>query len=120
MDNEVREELFSQSPELNLDQPLAFMEAKEQGKRLHKALEGYVASSEVQKVIAYRQDKKVGLIGDCGVKQKPFKFCGRTGHGESLYQSGRRGTRLGIENVMAARQRAILNPGVTMAVQRWM
>ena len=34
VDNEVREELLSQSPELNLDQSLAFIEAKEQGKRL--------------------------------------------------------------------------------------
>ena len=32
-DNKVREELLSQSPELNLDQSLAFIEAKTQGKR---------------------------------------------------------------------------------------
>ena len=58
MDNEVREELLSQSPESNLDQSLALIEAKEQGKRSHKALEGSVASSEVSKVTAYQQHKK--------------------------------------------------------------
>ena len=74
---------MSQSPELNLDQSLAFIEAKEQGKRSHKALEGNVASSEVHKVTAYQQEKKDELMGDHVVKQKPCKFCGRTGHGES-------------------------------------
>ena len=44
VDYEVREELLSQSPELNLDQSLAFIEAKEQGKCSHKVLEGNVAS----------------------------------------------------------------------------
>ena len=53
VDNEVREELLSQSPELNLDPSLAFIEAKEQGKGSHKALKGSVASSEVNKVTAY-------------------------------------------------------------------
>ena len=58
VDNDVREELLSQSPELNLDESLAFIEAKEQGKRSHKALEGNVASSEVHRVTAYQQNKK--------------------------------------------------------------
>ena len=58
VDNEVREELLSQSPELNLAQSLAFIEAKEQGKRSHKALEGNVASNEVHRVTAYQQNKK--------------------------------------------------------------
>ena len=58
VDNEVREELLSQSPEFNLDQSLAFIEAKEQGKRSHKALKGSVASSEVHRVTAYQQNKK--------------------------------------------------------------
>ena len=57
-DDEVREELLSQSPELTLDQSFAFIEAKEQGKGSHKALEGSVASSEVNKVTAYQQHKK--------------------------------------------------------------
>ena len=39
--NEVREELLCQSPELNLAQSLAFIEAKEQGKRSHAALGRY-------------------------------------------------------------------------------
>ena len=82
-DNEVREELLSQSPELNLDQSLAFIEAKEQGKRSHAALEGTVASSEVHRVTVYQQDKKEGLLGSHEVKLKPCKYCGRTGHGES-------------------------------------
>ena len=66
MDNEVREELLSQSPELNLDQSLTFIEAKEQGKRSHEALGGGVASSEVYKVTAYQQDKKEELQGGLG------------------------------------------------------
>ena len=37
-DDEVKEELLSQTPELNLDQSLSFVEAKEQGKRSSKAL----------------------------------------------------------------------------------
>ena len=83
VDNEVREELLSQSPELNLDQSLAFIEAKEQGKRSHKALEGNIASSEVHKITAYQRDKKEELLGDHVIKQKPCRFCGRTGHGEN-------------------------------------
>ena len=83
MDNEVREELLSQSPELNLDQSLAFIEAKEQGKRSHAALGSCVASSEVHRVTAYQQDKKEELLGGHEVKLKPCKYCGRTGHGES-------------------------------------
>ena len=83
VDNEVREELLSQSPELNLDQSLAFIEAKEQGKRSHAALEGSVASSEVHRVSAYQQDKKEELLGGQDIKLKPCKYCGRTGHGES-------------------------------------
>ena len=46
-------------------------------------MEGNVASSEVHKVTAYQQEKKDELMGDHVVKQKPCKFCGRTGHGES-------------------------------------
>ena len=80
--NEVREELLSQSPELNLDQSLAFIEAKEQGKRSHAALEGNVASSEVHRVTAYQQDKRGELQGGHEAEQKPCKYCGRTGHGE--------------------------------------
>ena len=57
-DDEVREELLSQSPELTLDQSFAFIEAKEQGKRSHKGLEGSVANSEVNAVTAYQQHKK--------------------------------------------------------------
>ena len=83
IDNEVREELLSQSPELNLDQSLAFIEAKEQGKRSHKALEGSVASGEVNKVTAYQQHKKEEQQGGDDVKLRPCKFCGRVGHGES-------------------------------------
>ena len=83
VDNEVREELLSQSPELNLDQSLAFIEAKEQGKRSHKALEGHVASNEVHKVTAYQQSKGEEVLGDHEVKHKLCKYCGRTGHGES-------------------------------------
>ena len=83
VDNEVREELLSQSPELNLDQSLAFIEAKEQGKRSHKALEGNVASNEVNRVTAYQQNKKEEVLADHDVKPKLCKFCGRTGHGES-------------------------------------
>ena len=82
VDNEVREELLSQSPELNLDQSLAFIEAKEQGKRSHAALEGNVASSEVHRVTAYQQDKRGELQGGHEAEQKPCKYCGRTGHGE--------------------------------------
>ena len=82
VDNEVRVELLSQSPELNLDQSLAFIEAKEQGKRSHKALKGNVASSEVNKVTAYQQNKEEQQGGH-EIKQKPYKFCGRTGHGEN-------------------------------------
>ena len=83
MDNEVREELLSQSPELNLEQSLAFIEAKEQGKRSHKALEGSVASGEVNKVTAYQQHKKEEQQGGDDNKLRPCKFCGRLGHGES-------------------------------------
>ena len=90
-DNKVREELLSLSPELNLDQSLAFIEAKEQGKRSHRALEGNVASSEVHKVTAYQQEKKEELMGDNAVKQKSCKFCGRMGHGESPSLSVRTG-----------------------------
>ena len=35
------QELLSQSPKLNLEQSVAFIEAKEQGKPSHKALEGW-------------------------------------------------------------------------------
>merc|ERR1719435_658453 len=63
VDNEVREELLSQSPELDLEQSLAFIEAKEQGKRSHEALEGNVASSEVHRVTAYQQNKKEEVLG---------------------------------------------------------
>ena len=83
VDNEVREELLSQTPELNLEQSLAFIEAKEQGKRSHKALEGSVASGEVNKVTAYQQNKKEEQQGGHEIKQKPCKFCGRMGHGEN-------------------------------------
>ena len=83
VDNEVREELLSQSPELNLDQSLAFIEAKEQGKRSHRALEGNVASNEVHRVTAYQQNKKEEVQGDHEAKLKLCKFCGRTGHGEN-------------------------------------
>ena len=83
VDNEVREELLSQSPELNLDQSLAFIEAKEQGKRSHAALEGNGASSEVHKVTAYQQVKKEELQGGHDINLKPCKYCGRTGHGEN-------------------------------------
>merc|ERR1711888_414056 len=76
-DNEVREELLSQSPELNLDQSLAFIEAKEQGKRSHKALEGNVASSEVHRVTAYQQNKKEEVLGGHEIKHKLCRFCGR-------------------------------------------
>ena len=58
VDSEIREELLSQTPELNLDQSLAFIEAKEQGKHSHTALEGAVASDEVNRVTAYQQHKK--------------------------------------------------------------
>ena len=67
------QELLSQSPKLSLEQSVAFIEAKEQGKRSHKALEGSVASGEVNKVTAYQQQKEL----------RPFKFFGRLGHGES-------------------------------------
>ena len=67
------QELLSQSPKLSLEQSVAFIEAKEQGKRSHKALEGSVASGEVNKVTAYQQQKEL----------RPCKFCGRLGHGES-------------------------------------
>ena len=52
------QELLSQSPKLSLEQSVAFIEAKEQGKRSHKALEGSVARGEVNKVTAYQQHKK--------------------------------------------------------------
>ena len=67
------QELLSQSPKLSLEQSVAFIEAKEQGKRSYKALEGSVASGEVNKVTAYQQQKEL----------RPCKFCGRLGHGES-------------------------------------
>ena len=89
VDNEVREELLSQSPELNLDQSLAFIEAKEQGKRSHKALEGSVASSEVHRVTAYQQNKKEEMHGGHDIQEKPCRFCGRIGHGESPSRSVR-------------------------------
>ena len=92
VDNEVREELPSQSPELNLDQSLAFIEAKEQGKRSHKALEGSVASGEVNKITAYQQHKKEEQLDGDNVKLRPCKFCGRLGHGESPSLSVRKET----------------------------
>ena len=83
-DGEVREELLSQSPELNLDQTLAFIEAKEQGKRSQKALDGTgLASSEVNKVTAYQQGKKEDRLDGIETKKKACKFCGRTGHGDN-------------------------------------
>ena len=64
-------------------QSLAFIEAKEQGKRSHRALEGHVASNEVHRITAYQQNKKEEVLGDHEVKQKPCRFCGRVGHGEN-------------------------------------
>ena len=119
-DNKVREELLSQSPELNLDQSLAFIEAKEQGKRSHRALEGSVASSEVHRVTAYQQDKKEELLGDQVVKQKLAGFVAvRVMARVHLYQSGKRSARLGIKNAIAAMRRAILNPDVKRVLSRW-
>ena len=84
VDSEVREELLSQSPELNLDQTLAFIEAKEQGKRSQKALDGTgLASSEVNKVTTYQQGKREDRVDSTETKKKACKFCGRTGHGEN-------------------------------------
>ena len=73
------QELLSQSPKLSLEQSVAFIEAKEQGKRSLKALEGPVASGEVNKVTAYQQQKEL----------RPCKFCGRLGHGDSFSYKGK-------------------------------
>ena len=66
-----------------MDQSLAFIEAKEQGKRSHEALGGKVSSSEVHMVTAYQQDKREELLGGHEVKLKLCRFCGCTGHGEN-------------------------------------
>ena len=77
------QELLSQSPKLKLEQSVAFIEAKEQGKPSHKAPEGSVANGEVNKVTAYQQHKKEEQQGGNDIKLIPCKFCGRLGHGET-------------------------------------
>ena len=49
-------------------QSLAFIKAKEQGKRSQKALEGTAAKGEVNKVTAYQQHKKEEQHGGDDVK----------------------------------------------------
>ena len=83
VDNEVWEELLSQTPELSLEQLMAFIEAKEQGKSSHKALEGAVASGELHKVTVYQQHKKEEQQIGKDIKLRPCKFFGGLGHGES-------------------------------------
>ena len=57
-------------------QSLAFIKAKEQGKRSQKALEGTVAKGEVNKVTAYQQHKKEEQQGSDNIKLRPCKYCG--------------------------------------------
>ena len=83
-DKEVKEELLSQTPELNLDQSLAFVEAKEQGKQSQRALEeSGLASSQVNKVTAYQRDKKETLMHDKDETRQRCRFCGKLGHDEN-------------------------------------
>ena len=46
-------------------------------------LGGNVASGELHKVTAYKQDKRDELQDGHEVNLKPCRYCGRTGHGEN-------------------------------------
>ena len=84
-DSETKEELLSKTPELDLDSSITFVEAKEAGKRSVGCLgTSNLASSQVNKVTAYQQDKKENLLKDLKKVDisKRCMYCDRSGHGE--------------------------------------
>lgn len=84
-DSETKEEILSKTPELDLEGSIAFVEAREAGKRSAGYLEGgSLASSQVNKVTTYQQEKKENLVKQMENvdKSKRCIYCDRTGHGE--------------------------------------
>ena len=83
-DGEVKEEILSQNPELDLDKNLAFIEAKELDKRSHTALSVSTPdSSQVNCVTTYQKKKKDGLQEKDSPHEVTDKcsYCGLGGHG---------------------------------------
>ena len=85
-DEVTQQELCSKTEKLTLEDTVAFVEAREGGKKTRQSIAPSLKNTEVARVTAYRKSKQVKFgAGD----QSKCKYCNNVGHGAKAPESER-------------------------------
>ena len=76
-DDTTQQEICSKTEKLTIEDAIAFIEAREGGKKTKESIAPSVKTTEVSKVTAYRKNKNSKFSSD----DQRCKFCNRSGHG---------------------------------------